>query len=152
MAQLHELATPGSIRLNVRVRNWRTAIQTAGKMLVNSGVSTPAYTAAMVANVEEHGPYIVIAPGFAFAHAQAPGTVNRTGMVWLRLKKPVNFGSELNDPVTLIAALASTDSTAHIQAMRQLISVVENQATRQRLEKAVDPEESLAALRQVSTR
>ncbi|MDO5618077.1 PTS sugar transporter subunit IIA [Kocuria sp.] len=149
MAQLHELVTPDSIRLGVRARNWRSGIRAAGKLLSHAGVTSPAYTDAMIKNVDEHGPYIVIAPGFAFAHAQAPGLVKHTGMSWVRLKKPVKFGNELNDPVTLIAALASADSTQHIQAMRQLMAVVDNNHTRTRLQTAVDVEEFLAILGRV---
>lgn len=149
MAQLHELVTPDSIRLNARALNWRSAIKIAGKLLAGSGVGSPAYTEAMIKNVEEHGPYIVIAPGFAFAHAQAPGLVKHTGMAWVRLKKPVRFGNELHDPVTLIAALASADSTQHIQAMRQLIDVVDNNQTRARLQTAKDVDEFLAVLGRV---
>lgn len=146
MAQLHELVTPDSICLNARARNWRSAIRVAGKLLINAGVGSPAYTDAMIKNVDEHGPYIVIAPGFAFAHAQAPGLVQRTGMAWVRLRKPVKFGNELNDPVTLIAALASADSTQHIQAMRQLITLVDNDQTRARLQTAADVQDFMAVL------
>lgn len=120
--------------------------------MVSAGAGSAAYTDAMIQNVEEHGPYIVIAPGFAFAHAQAPGVVKKTGMAWVRLKKPVDFGSKDHDPVVLIAALASADSTQHIQAMRQLISVVDNEHTRSRLESAVDVEEFLAVLGRVGRR
>lgn len=150
MARLHELVTPDSIRLNARARNWRAAIRCAGKLLVNTGVGSRAYTEAMIRNVKDHGPYIVIAPGFAFAHAQAPGLVSRTGMAWVRLKKPVQFGNELHDPVTLIAALASADSTQHIQAMRQLIAVVDNDQARARLQTATDVDTFLSALGRVS--
>lgn len=149
MAQLHELVTPDSIRLNVRAFNWRSAIRVAGKLLEGSGAGSAAYTDAMVKNVEEHGPYIVIAPGFAFAHAQAPGLVRQTGMAWVRLKKPVKFGNDLNDPVTLIAALASADSTQHIQAMRQLMAVVDNDHTRARLRTATNVDQFLNVLGRV---
>ncbi|KAA9394848.1 PTS sugar transporter subunit IIA [Kocuria coralli] len=152
MAQLHELVTPGSIRLNVRARDWREAVRVAGKLLTNAGAGTPGYTDAMIENVRDHGPAIVIAPGFAFAHAQAPALVKHTGMAWVRLKKPVNFGSDVNDPVVLIAALASAGSTEHIQAMRQLVSVVGNEFTRTRLESAVDVEEFLSVLGRVDKR
>lgn len=150
MARLHELVTPDSIRLNVRARHWQSAIRHAGKLLTKTGSGSQAYTEAMIKNVEEHGPYIVVAPGFAFAHAQAPGAVWHTGMAWVRLKKPVRFGHETHDPVTLIAALASTDSTQHIQAMRQLIALVSNEHTRQRLHTAQDVEGFLNALGRVT--
>ncbi|NHU84811.1 PTS sugar transporter subunit IIA [Kocuria sp. JC486] len=150
MAQLHELVTPESIRLDARAHDWRSAIRAAGKLLAKSGAGSPAFTKAMIKNVEEHGPYIVIAPGFAFAHAQAPDLVSRTAMSWARLKKPVKFGNADNDPVTLVAALASADSTQHIQAMRQLMSVVENQETRQQLETASNVDEFLAVLKRLN--
>lgn len=45
-------------------------MRTAGDLLVSTDVSTDTYTEEMLRNVEENGPYIVIAPGFAFAHAR----------------------------------------------------------------------------------
>lgn len=152
MATLHELVSPDAIRLDVPGTDWRAAITAAGDLLVESGVSEATYTRSMISNVEEHGPYIVVAPGFAFAHARgSANTVHRTGMSWLRLAEPVAFGHESNDPVTLVAALAAPDSSAHMQAMRQLAALLGDPKARDQLNRARTPQEFLAVLHAASS-
>ncbi|WP_437071231.1 PTS sugar transporter subunit IIA [Streptomyces sp. enrichment culture] len=77
-------------------------------MLVDEGISTAEYTEAMVRNVEEDGPYIVLAPGFALARTRPFEAVLKTGMSWVRLASPVAFGHETKDPVHL-AGTRNTD-------------------------------------------
>ncbi len=112
------------ISLDVEARDRKQAIEQAGKLLVSGGVSTDAYTDRMIESVEQHGPYIVIAPGFALAHARPDESVNRTGMAFARLASPVEFGHESNDPVTLVLALAATDAGSHQNALARLAGVL----------------------------
>ena len=51
----------------------------------------------MVDNVRQNGPYIVVAPGFALAHARPDSSVLWTGMSWIRLDEPVAFGVRCDD-------------------------------------------------------
>ncbi|KAA9394842.1 PTS sugar transporter [Kocuria coralli] len=146
MATLHELVTPDSIRLDAEAGSWQEAVRASGELLVSAGVSDDSYTESMIRNVEENGPYIVVAPGFAFAHARAEDDIHRTGMSWVRLREPVAFGHESNDPVSLIAALAAPDSTEHMQAMRQLATLLGKRASRQALDEATTTEQFHAAL------
>lgn len=136
MVQLSELLPVEAIRLDAPAPDWQGAVRAAGDLLVANGVSTDAYTQEMMRNVEENGPYIVIAPGFAFAHARPSPAVLRTGMSWVRLEVPVNFGHEANDPVRLVVALAATDAAAHTQAMASLARLLSGPQTVQALDVA----------------
>ncbi|WP_320777597.1 PTS sugar transporter subunit IIA [Streptomyces sp. CRN 30] len=146
MNALTALLSPAAVRLDVDAGDWRAAIRAAGQALVDDGISTADYTAEMLANVEENGPYIVIAPGLAFAHARPSPAVLRTGLSWVRLARPVPFGHEANDPVGLVVALAATDSAAHTDAMAALARVLADPATGAALERARTPEEVLGIL------
>ncbi|GAB4583361.1 PTS sugar transporter subunit IIA [Nocardia sp. IFM 10818] len=123
MTSLVDLLPSEAIDLHGSAPDWRAGIAAAGELLVATGVATGEYTAEMIRNVEENGPYIVITPGFAFAHARPSPAVNRTGMSWVRLSEPVEFGSP-NDPVDLIVALAATDAGVHTDAMAALAKVL----------------------------
>ncbi|MDJ1137093.1 PTS sugar transporter subunit IIA [Streptomyces iconiensis] len=140
MASLSELLPTEAIRLDVPAADWREAVRVAGELLVANGTSTDVYTAEMIRNVEENGPYIVIAPGFAFAHARPSAAVRRTGMSWVRLAEPVEFGHEANDPVTLVVALAARDSGAHTAAMASLARLLGDPGTESALRDAPTPE------------
>ncbi|NGO72974.1 PTS sugar transporter subunit IIA [Streptomyces boncukensis] len=140
MATLSELLPVEAVRLDVPAADWRQAVRTAGELLVATGASTDEYTAEMIRNVEDNGPYIVIAPGFAFAHARPSPAVLRTGMAWVRLAEPVPFGHESHDPVSLVVALAARDAGAHTAAMASLARLLARPDTEQGLRDAPTPE------------
>ena len=123
-----------AIGLDVPCHDWRGAVRAAGDLLVASGVTTDAYTDAMIESIERLGPYIVIAPGLALAHARPSEAVLRTGMSWLRPAEPVTFGHGKNDPVTLVVGLAATDHEQHQTALAQLATVFADQDERRTLE------------------
>ena len=122
------------------------AVLAAGGLLERAGIAGPAYTGSMIDNVEINGPYIVVAPGFAFAHARPSEAVHRTGMSWVRLARPVAFGHKTNDPVSLVVALAATDDGAHATAMAELAKVVGNPDKRAALDAAARPADVLGIL------
>ncbi len=147
MTALGDLLTHETIALDQEAEDWQDAIRLAGGLLESAGVSAPAYTQAMVDSVHENGPYIVLAPGFAFPHARPSEAVHRTGMSWVRLASPVEFGSRANDPVTLVVALAATDSSTHQQAMASLATVLTDTELRASLDEAESAAEVHAILR-----
>lgn len=120
MSKLNALLASDAVDLHCHAANWREALTQAGSLLEKTGAITPEYTTAMVESVETNGPYIVVAPGFAFAHARPSSAVKKTAISWLRLNEPVEFGHKSNDPVTLVVALAAQDDKAHMQAMKEL--------------------------------
>jgi PTS system ascorbate-specific IIA component len=136
MTALSELLTHETIALDEEAGDWQEAIRLAGGLLESAGIAAPAYTEAMVDSVHQNGPYIVLAPGFAFPHARPSEAVHRTGMSWVRLASPVEFGSRANDPVTLVVALAATDSSTHQQAMASLATVLTDTSLRASLDEA----------------
>ncbi|MGA4843609.1 PTS sugar transporter subunit IIA [Streptomyces sp. G45] len=139
MVPLSELLPAEAIRLDVTADDWRGAVRAAGDLLVATGSSTDAYTGEMIRGVEENGPYIVLAPGFAFAHARPSPAVLRTGMSWVRLARPVEFGHETNDPVDLVVALAATDASRHTEAMAALARLLADPDTDRALRGAPTP-------------
>ena len=125
MATLDSLLVPGAVELHGAAKDWRAAIRLAGSLLEEAGTITADYTNAMVHSVEETGPYIVVAPGFAFAHARPSEAVKETSLSWVRLDKPVEFGHDSNDPVDLVVAFAARNDSEHLQAMKQLAKLEE---------------------------
>src|SRR5699024_6099851 len=104
------------------------------------------HSGPMVRPVREHGPYIVITPGFALAHSRPDESVARTAMSFVRLAEPIAFGHEPNDPVHLVMALAAAHSAAHQAALAALAGALAHPDGRHALETASSPPEVLAAL------
>lgn len=144
--RLEELINAQSIALDVQASDWKEAIRRSGELLVADGAAGNSYTEAMIRVVEEHGPYIVIAPGFALAHARPDASVRRTALSFIRLAQPVAFGAKNNDPVGLVMALASQDSSRHQQALASLAKILSNPTRRQALDQATSPQEVLQVL------
>ena len=145
-AVLAEALGENSIATKVSAADRTEAIRLAGDLLVASGRTKPEYTDEMVQAVEAHGPYIVIAPGIALAHARPSELVLETGLSLLTLAEPVAFGHATNDPVRLVIGLAAFDHTSHIGLMSELAQALSDVATVNSLLNAVQTEQVRAAL------
>lgn len=141
-----DLLPESAVRFGVEASDWRAAVRAAGDALSESGATSPAYTDEMIAAIDELGPYIVIAPGFALAHSRPSPAVHRTGLSWIRLEHPVEFGSPRNDPVELVVGLAALDHDAHLAVMSNLARVLADSEEFTRLRATTDPAEVRAAI------
>jgi PTS system ascorbate-specific IIA component len=117
---LSEMIAGDAIRIGVPASDWRAAVRASGDALVASGATEPAYTDEMIATVEQLGPYIVIAPGIALAHARPSAAVHRAGISIVTLAGAVPFGHRQNDPVHLVVGLAAPDDEGHVTALATL--------------------------------
>ena len=117
---LSELVNETSIRLNVACHSWEEAVRESGQILIDNGDITGEYVQAVIDNVNEVGPYIVITKGVALPHATNKIGVKRTAMSLISLQTPVNFGSKANDPVKYVFMLATVDANSHLGALQDL--------------------------------
>jgi PTS system ascorbate-specific IIA component len=117
-----------AIVLGARATDWRDAVRLAGDALVDSGCTTAEYTEAMIRMVDDHGPYIVIAPGLALAHARPGPEVRCDGISVVTLAEPVEFGHAHNDPVRVVIGLAGVAADGHLEAVAQLANAFNDAA------------------------
>ena len=120
---------PGSIQAKASANDWRAALRLAGELLVTSGCVLPDYTEQMIQAVEELGPYIVIAPGIALAHARPSELVLKTGLSLVTLVEPIEFGNAANDPVSLVFALSAVDHDSHIDVLKLFANLMSDEKT-----------------------
>jgi PTS system ascorbate-specific IIA component len=114
---------PEAVALGVHVDDWQGAVRAAGVVLTEAGFAEPEYADEMIRMIDEHGPYIVIAPGLALAHARPGPAVLKDGIAVVTLATPVNFGHPYNDPVNVIVALAVATSESQIALVAELANV-----------------------------
>jgi len=112
-----------AIEIGATVADWRAAVNRAGDALVRSGAAKPGYAREMIRMIEEHGPYVVIAPGLALAHARPGPDVLADGLAIVTLATPVEFGHPHNDPVSVVLALAIATADRHLAAVAGLANV-----------------------------
>ncbi len=112
-----------AIVIGADAADWRAAVALAGDALAASGAARPAYANEMIRMIDEHGPYVVIAPGLALAHARPGPEVLADGLSIVTLATPVNFGHPHNDPVRVVLGLAIVSADAHLAAVAALANV-----------------------------
>ena len=114
------------VEVNVEVENWEGAVKAAGDILVKNNKVKEEYIEAMIDTVKEIGPYIVMAPGIAMPHARPECGVIDCGISIITLKEPVNFGNKEFDPVKLIFALCAKESESHIELLKDLSVILDD--------------------------
>ncbi len=130
---LHHLLSPDHIVLDVECRDWKEAVRKSGEKLLEQGYIESRYIDAMIANIEEHGPYVVLSPGFAVPHEGLEAGSIKVGMNLIRLKTPVNFGSEEFDPVEFVCCLSAVDHKTHLKAFFHLVNMLQTEDFKERL-------------------
>ena len=109
-----------SASVRVAASSWPAAIRAAGQGLVDQGAAEARYVERCVAQVEEVGPYIVVAPGIALAHARPEDGALALGISVAVLDRPVAFGHAANDPVDVVLAFCSPDRDSHVGLLSAL--------------------------------
>lgn len=118
----------GGIALRGRAACWEDAVRGAGNLLCCAGICDEDYVEDMVRTVKELGPYIVVTPGVALAHARPEGRVRRNGVAVLTLSTPVEFGNAANDPVSVVFAIAAVTDDEHLLLFQEVAQFLEEEA------------------------
>lgn len=144
---ISQYLTENTIQVNVECINWEESIQAAGELLVNSQRVKKEYVQAMIDVVHEFGPYIVICPGVAFAHARPSSGVISPGLSLITLKEPIDFGNNENDPVKLVFAFAGVDHSSHIELLSKLAVILDNEKAFNALINSTDLNEIISIIK-----
>ncbi|MBO0474298.1 transcription antiterminator [Enterococcus ureasiticus] len=130
---LKDVLKKSDILLLEKCPDWKSAIQRVARPLLKEGCIKESYVNAMIASVNEFGPYIVMGKHLALAHARPEDGVNKLGISVATLAEPVVFGNEANDPVKIIFCLAAVDSFSHLNIMKSLIELINDETKITRL-------------------
>ncbi len=131
------------IVLDAEVADWRAAVRVAGGALVATGAARDGYSDEMIRMIEEHGPYVVIAPGLALAHARPGPDVLADGLAVVTLKEPVPFGHPHNDPVRVVLGLAIMRVESHLASVAAIANIFNDSDAVGALAAAASPAEVL---------
>jgi len=136
LQSLSEILSEKTIRVNVKVKDWKDAIRKAGKLLVKVDAAEPRYIDAMIKFCEEYNAYIVIAHGIAVPHARPEDGMKTVGFSLITLKTPVPFGNPDKDPVDLVIALGGPDNKSHLRALATLAEMLMKEEVISKIRKA----------------
>jgi PTS system ascorbate-specific IIA component len=117
---LAAVTTTVAARTAVAAAGWEEAVRAATRPLVEAGAVEERYADACIRMVSEHGPYMVVAPGIALAHARPEDGARELCLSVAVLSGPVDFGHPDNDPVDLVFAFGSPDADQHVELLGAL--------------------------------
>lgn len=129
-----------NIQVIKNIRSWEEAIIFASKPLLEKKFIESTYVEAMIENIKEIGPYVVLMPGVAMPHSRPEHGVNKTSMSLLKIDEGVSF-SEKKDDVKLVFVLAAKDNTSHTDAIVGLTDLLESEEKIRMITEARNSEE-----------
>jgi mannitol/fructose-specific phosphotransferase system IIA component (Ntr-type) len=147
---LRDILTKDMIQINIVTSNWEDAIKQCAKPLVASGKTTKDYTDSMIKIIKDLGPYIVIMPGIALAHARPDISVKEDSMALTTLSKPVYFGSKYNDPVHIVFTFAATSKEKHLGFIKNLAMFLSQDSNIEKLKESNSKQEILQIIKKSS--
>lgn len=130
---LKDILTDDDIILQQTCSNWQQAITFVAQPLLQKNYISKNYVDAMISSLEQYGPYIVIGKNLALAHARPEDGVNQLGLSVMTMRDPVDFGNQDMGPVKIIFCLAAIDSFSHLNIMRSLIELINDESKLERL-------------------
>lgn len=130
------------------IENWQKAVELAVQPLIDVGAVESRYLQAIYDMHREIGPYYVLGEGIAMPHARPEEGVIRTALSLVIVSDGVEFGSEDNDPVYIIFALAAVDSHSHIEMIASLSHLFCDDEAVKKLRGCQSKQDVLLAIRQ----
>ncbi|MER0122608.1 BglG family transcription antiterminator [Streptococcus sp. ZJ100] len=121
---IQDILTDDSIQVVTKEYDWPDAIKLVGQPLLDKSIITQNYVSAMINSVSEYGPYIVIGPHLALAHARPQDGANELGLSVAVFEKPVYFGPEEEQQVSVIFCLSAVDAFSHLNIMKSLVNLI----------------------------
>lgn len=115
----------------------KEAMEAVGQLLLNNQSIHPQYIQNMLHSYDQLGPYFVIAPGIAIAHAQPDESVIKHDLALLVSKKEVYFNSH-NDPVHLIFGLCAPSAHHHMDGLVALAELLSDDTIITQIKEAND--------------
>lgn len=106
------------------VEDWREAVRKAGNILLKKESIEERYIDAAIKNIETLGNYIVLTDNVAMPHARPKDGVKKTDLALLVIKEGVNFSDE---KVYLVFMLASKDNNSHIEIIKKLSNLIDDE-------------------------
>lgn len=135
------------IKLNLEADNWEEAIRKLSIVPLERNIINQNYVEAMINCINEFGPYIVLGPHVALAHARPEDGALQTALYFTTLRDAINFGSEEFDPVKVLILLAAKDSESHIKLLSDLSIILCDEEAVEKLMKAKNEVEFLEILK-----
>lgn len=124
---LVDLLDLDTIQLRAKARDWEEAIYIAALPLLKKKCIKREYIEKIIQTIRLEGPYMLITKHVALPHARPEDGALKLAMSITTLQNPITIGNSENNPVKYIFTLSAIDQKSHINAMAELVSLLDNQ-------------------------
>ena len=138
---LKDMISVSNILLKADCETAEEALQLSGDLLVKSGKVMQSYVDAVIRLQKSRPAYFVLAPGIALPHTSPEHGALKEAIAIMTLKNPICFGNSDNNPVKYIFFLSAMDNEKHIDAMGELLELMNNPMFLSLLDQSNDREE-----------
>ena len=136
----------GKIVVVDQVKDWKEAIRKVAEPLLKRGEIENSYVDAIFKKIEKMGNYIIIEPKIAMPHARPEDGVNKTCISLLKINEGVLFDGE-DEKVYLMFMLAASDNSSHIDILKDLMNIIDDEDQIEKLILAKSIEETKKLLK-----
>lgn len=147
---IKEMLQLENVQISEGVADWKEAIHLSLKQLVLGGYVTEEYEKAIIKCTKEYGPYYILADEFALIHGRPEEGVIEQQLAVTLLKKPVKF-EESDQKVRLMIALAAKDADSHIDVMKVIATILQDEKKLKEILQAENEEQIYRMLTQIET-
>lgn len=126
------------------VKDWTEAIKKASHSLLSQGYINENYIVSMIKNIEKYGFYIVLDEYVAMPHSRPEDGVIKSSVSLLKINNAVMFGTE---KVKIVCVLAAKNSEKHIDIIKEIMNIIENEEKKEAILSATTKEEIIEILK-----
>lgn len=138
LGKLTQYLNEKTIRTQVDCQDWEEAVRKVGNILMENGAIESSYIDGMLKYVKKYGPYIVLMPGFALAHARPEDGAKKVAMCMITLKTPIKFGHKDYDPVSVVMGLSAPAKEGHIEVLADICNILNKENILEMIKSAQD--------------
>lgn len=135
-----ELLRAGNVQILEGAADWKDAIRKSVEPLEKDKFVTAEYKDAIIANVEELGPYICIAPHVAMPHARPEQGALITQIAVTLFRNEVTFNRE-DAKANLFITLSAADADTHLQVLVKISELLQDEDKAAKILNAADVDE-----------
>ncbi len=147
---LAELLLPKLVQMDVECRDWKEVVRKGTVPLEMYGYVAGRYKDAIIHNILEYGPAMVMFPGALISHAAPTEGCRKLGVSFMSLRRPVSFHNKRYDPVRIVFTLSVLDGNRHMNALMQLFRMLSDPDIREQLFQACTKEQLLKLIQRAS--
>lgn len=129
-----------NVQILEQASDWKDAVRKAVAPLEKGGYVEARYKEEIIRNVENMGPYIVIAEHIALPHARPEQGVHQTQIGVTLYRKEVLFDGK-DMPASLFITLAAADNNSHLDALMAVSELLADEDKVQEILDVADAEQ-----------